>query len=377
MFPNSEQKIILLRWMDAYLIMYNKTIELIKISYRDKKKIPLDYKNLRTKFLKEDRNKIIENSQLTGFDFNMRVMTHILDGAIRLAVANYKSAITNFKNGHIRHFRIRYWRHNKLNKILDIDLQYFRGAMICPSVFKKPIYCELDNKEFDLNKIQNEYKAECKIQYNKLENKFYLFVPEYVKTTINKNKKIISLDPGIRTFMTGLSEKEVIKLGTNVSDKIKSKLRQTNTIEKNDNIPNKIKKKYEKRNNKKITNLVTEMHWKTIKYLIDNYSSILIGNMSVKGIVCNKTSKLTKMTKVIAQRMSFYTFRQRLEYKCESNRIHYKVVDERYTSKVCSNCGYIKKDLGGNKIYDCKSCKKIMDRDIQGCRGILIKTLEA
>jgi len=30
--------------------------------------------------------------------------------------------------------------------------------------------------------------------------------------------------------------------------------------------------------------------------------------------------------------LSYYTFRQRLEYKCKSKRINYKVVNESYTS---------------------------------------------
>ena len=37
--------------------------------------------------------------------------------------------------------------------------------------------------------------------------------------------------------------------------------------------------------NKKIRNLTDELHWKTINYLVKNYDTILIGNMSSKGIV--------------------------------------------------------------------------------------------
>ncbi len=49
------------------------------------------------------------------------------------------------------------------------------------------------------------------------------------------------------------------------------------------------------------------------------------------------------------------------------------MVDERYTSKVCSNCGNVKEDLKGSEIYDCSNCMCVMDRDVNGCRGIYIK----
>ena len=47
---------------------------------------------------------------------------------------------------------------------------------------------------------------------------------------------------------------------------------------------------------------------------------------------------------------------------------------ENYTSKACTNCGHIKQNLGGNKIYKCKKCKSVIDRDINGARNIYIKT---
>ena len=66
---------------------------------------------------------------------------------------------------------------------------------------------------------------------------------------------------------------------------------------------------------------------------------------------------------------------QKLQYKCAIKGINFMVVDERYTSKACSKCGHIHKDLRGNKIYKCSNCGIVLDRDVNGCRGILIKTI--
>ena len=56
---------------------------------------------------------------------------------------------------------------------------------------------------------------------------------------------------------------------------------------------------------------------------------------------------------------------------------HKRVIDttEEYTSKTCSVCGYLKLNLGGNKVFKCDRCQAIIDRDINGARNILIKYL--
>jgi len=49
----------------------------------------------------------------------------------------------------------------------------------------------------------------------------------------------------------------------------------------------------------------------------------------------------------------------------------------RDTSRVCSVCSNVKRDLGGNTTYNCNNCGFRMDRDVNGCRGILIKGMES
>ena len=82
------------------------------------------------------------------------------------------------------------------------------------------------------------------------------------------------------------------------------------------------------------------------------------------------------MTKRIGLHMSLFKFKERLQYKCNVKNNNYIEVNERYTSKMCSNCSNYKEDLGANKVYNCKNCKKIIDRDINAARNIYIKTLK-
>jgi IS605 OrfB family transposase len=116
------------------------------------------------------------------------------------------------------------------------------------------------------------------------------------------------------------------------------------------------------------------MHWKSINYLTKKYNTILIGDMSVKSII-RKNGVLNSMTKRIASAMSLYKFCERLKYKCSIKNVKYKMVNERYTSKCCSNCGTIKENLGGDMVYNCDICHIIQDRDVNACRNMCFKEL--
>lgn len=382
--PNKFQREILSQWMRSYICMYNETLKLFKKTFKfnenkqvpkeEKKKVSLSWKTLRSGDLKNIKNQIYEKSG-TDEKNKDKIYAHMLDGAIRLATANYKSALTNYKNGNIKHFRLRYWRHNRNIKILDVEPSCFNNGGIRGDYLKKlkAIY-KTKNKyrKFDLNKIPTEYKSECKLQFISNLKTWNLFVPTTIKAK-NEEKKneLIALDPGVRTFLTGISENHAVKIGTDTESTLKPIFNKIDKL--NSGIVNKKKRKILNKYRSKIKNKIDELHWKTINYLTQNFKNILIGDMSVKGITSNK-NHLPEMTKRVAYALSFFRFKQRLLYKCLLNGCNYYEVDEKYTSKTCSVCGNVKENLGGNEIYKCSACNSILDRDLNGCRGIYLKS---
>ena len=62
-----------------------------------------------------------------------------------------------------------------------------------------------------------------------------------------------------------------------------------------------------------------------------------------------------------------------MKYKCEWLGIEFIQVDRFYpSSKICSCCGYIKKDLKlSDRIYKCEKCGLEIDRDLNASINLM------
>lgn len=87
---------------------------------------------------------------------------------------------------------------------------------------------------------------------------------------------------------------------------------------------------------------------------------ICMEDLNVKGMMKNKY-----LSKSI-QEQGFGYFKTYITYKCEESGIQIYCVDRWYpSSKTCSCCGYIKKDLKlSDRIYICPNCGISIDRDV-------------
>ena len=86
-------------------------------------------------------------------------------------------------------------------------------------------------------------------------------------------------------------------------------------------------------------NKIDELLLKTIKYITNNYKNVIIENLSMKETTKKEKSKLSQELKRIGLMMRFSEFIKRLRYKCLINGIKIEIINEAYTSKVCSTCG--------------------------------------
>jgi putative transposase len=320
----------------------------------------LNFYNVR-KDLYEEKCKIRGNSS---------VYVNDIDQAINLACRNYKIAHKLYASGKIKKFRLRHWRKQKSSQYMDISHERFNNIGFVKKELGK-VKALYNGKKCDFSNVE----CWCKLIYK--NNKYYLYSPEKIKLTCpNANKNTIALDPGIRTFMTGISQNDTIEICDNLYDVVSKQLKRKDAIMGNEKIPINIKKNWERRINNKIKNKVNELHWKSINFLISNYKNIFIGNMSSKNI-SSKSYSLPKMCKRVALHANLFKYRERLKYKCFITGTNYKLVKEWMTSLTCSCCGNVKtkKELGTNKTYKCSLCSNIMDRDVNAARNMLLKCL--
>jgi putative transposase len=239
------------------------------------------------------------------------------------------------------------------------------------SFFNKESMCTRSLGKKLLNKSNLKYNTitkDCKLHYCKLNNRFTLLIPEEkTKKKRNKDNSFISIDPGIRTFLTCISNDKHIEVCTNMYGTLKKLLNKIDKVKKN---KNKVKYRL------KLKNKVTDLHWKSINFLMNqNKSTIVIGNWSTKQCV-SKKGTLNKMLKRVCLSLRYYEFLMKLRYKSNYNNISLKIQDESYTSKLCSTCGTINNKLGSSKVFNCLTCKTTHDRDVNACRNILMKSLD-
>ena len=110
----------------------------------------------------------------------------------------------------------------------------------------------------------------------------------------------------------------------------------------------------------RLTNTRTDYINKTVNEIVKTKPSyITIEDLNVKGMMKNR-----HLSKAIAQQ-KFYEFRMKLTNKCNFNNIELRIVNRFYpSSKTCSCCGNIKKDLKlSDRIYKCE-CGFELDRDL-------------
>ena len=164
---------------------------------------------------------------------------------------------------------------------------------------------------------------------------------------INKTQKIKKLEQKKRRIQRSISRKyEKNKKGESYC--------KTKNIEKKEEELLKI--------NHRLTNLRQNyVHQITTKIVKREPSFLCIEDLNVKGMMKNK-----HLSKVV-QEQSLGEFRQQLEYKCAWNGIPLVIADRFFpSSKLCSGCGTIKKDLKlSDRIYHCNQCGLVIDRDYQ------------
>lgn len=339
--------------------VYNRTLNDIKTNGSK-----IDFRTLRNKFVTKKNNPLIA-------DWELKTPKDIRAGSIRDLCKNYKTAFSHLKSGLITKFKMDYCR-KKSNPSIEIpknSIKIKNNKMFIFSTFLKT-GIKISNKQRKKNiKIEYYCRLQCK------NNNWYMCIPVNKKSIKeNKNNSVCSLDPGVRSFQTIYSEKEVVQIKPNnnilrlLRDKIDkfNSLRSKKIIRMN-HVKRRINKLYSR-----INNLIDDLHYKTIKYLTNNFKYIILPKFESQKLSGKIYDKRTNRNLI---GLKHYLFQCRLQDKCSLNKIKLDICTEEYTSKTCGKCGHCN-NIKSKDVLKCNNCSLIIDRDVNGSRNIFIKRIK-
>ena len=211
-------------------------------------------------------------------------------------------------------------------------------------------------------------------------DRYYVYIlveDDYIEVSKSTNEGV-GIDLGVKEFAVcseGSKFKNINKTSTfkKVEKKLKREQRKLSRKYESLKIRNKnikegratgqnIQKQIVKvqKLHQRLTNIRTNYINKTVSKIVKQKPSyVTIEDLNVKGMMKNKY-----LSKAIASQ-KFFEFKTKLMSKCKQNNIELRIVDRFYpSSKTCSNCGKIKKDLKlSDRIYKC-DCGFTIDRDL-------------
>ena len=430
MYPTAAQKGKLRMWYAASNRAYNSALDIVKgmpakanlIQVRKrvvpKESIPYDQRwvekvpsKIRARAVKQLVDAQHLNLKEKGFgNFKMRYRSYRKDpkGTIILEKAFARD------NGPLHHFSSYDGRQSSC-KQKKHALMY-----MAPSCFQESENGILiQDRHWLIDKLleDGKLKEDGKIMWDKRTNRWYLIVliDKEVKKKYSEaqdhDTKVVSLDPGVRSFNTFYSPDgshgELLIGATNVAmgmckkmDKIRSDMDKIHENHKRDL---QLMKEGGSEGGEQGSRIIgvttyashrstlahmrhrfhalsarlrdwrTNAHYDAINFLLGRYNQVLIPEFQSKRMAAKAERNISSQTVRRMFTMSHFMFRSRLIGKAEldENKM-VRVIGEPGTSKTCGNCGHWNSKLGGSKTYNCLNCGIVLDRDVNGARNNML-----
>jgi transposase len=279
-------------------------------------------------------------------------------------------------------------KHNNINKVLDNNIKNISSNIFLPTdnnIKKVLVAKTLDENWLGASKFINADTSNRNLklidereQERKFQNKYKFMKAR--SENILKNKNICAIDPGTMIFLTIFTDNSVEIIGKDVINIILkkclkidklifqiNKCKDDGTFVLNSKKRNGINKKICKIL-KKINFIKEELHNKAIKYLTDNFSKIIISPFEEQ--TCGK---LYSDLAIDNCNLNFFVFLKKLKAKCIEFDITLVIDNEYLTTKTCTNCGNINKNVNiKNRKIECSKCNIIIDRDFNASRNMLL-----
>ena len=359
-------------WSDHSRYSYNKAINFINNSSSEKDIAFRNFYDTKPENINvfysdfELRDLITPKEVCSRIPWILQTPKGIREGAVFEAKENLRKCLTNFKNGHINHFKLRF--KSKKNSKWTITVPHDSI-----NVYEKAVgIYEGRTTHFRVRTTEKigEINSDCMIHFDGLS--YFICVPFTVEKKTNSQNWFAALDPGSRKFQTIYcpDEETYVYLGERASDALYKNLITLDNLLSNKNSKNGLKiKKLRLR----IENLQKELHCKSINFLCNSYQNIYIPKLTRNNDIIRKVRRKLR-TKTVRRMvvLGHCKFVERLKTKAEEfTNVKVHIISEEYTSQKCLRCNGLTKTT--KEIFNCDFCNLKVDRDILGSTNILLK----
>ena len=363
--PNNKQLTKLFQYAGCTRFAYNWTLA------REQENYELD-----SKFLSDNelRKEFTQLKKQENYKWLNKISNNVTKQAIKDACNSYK----RFFKGQSKYPKFKSKKHSKQSFYQDNVKIQFTDTHVKIEGFAT----SRKNNKQKLNWIKLCEKGRIPTNCKYMNPRFtydglHWYISVSIKVDDNTDiptKKGVGIDLGIKDLAVcsdGNTYKNINK--TNKVKQIEKRRRRLQrSISRKYNM-NKEGERYKKTSNiikrekellkviKRLTNIRhNHLHQITSEIIKRKPSFICIEDLNVSGMMKNK-----HLSKAI-QQQGFYEFRRQIEYKSNWNNILVVIADRFFpSSKLCSCCRMINKDLKlSDRIYRC-DCGNIIDRDYQ------------
>ena len=371
LLPNTQQDQILKKWMGAARWTYNQGVAFLlqnaKSRFWHSAKL---LKHFREQFINKESPLVLQNPWVLEIPYDVR------DEAARDLTKAVSSTLQLLKSGHIKHFKMQFRSKKKDTSSISVLKKHWKDGKLFPRSLGKSSLNSFEH-------IPPVLPGDCRM-YKTRTGKYYLCLLKPLDRRPENqgpSPRALIIDPGVRTFLTGYDPsgymyewgagdmKRLYRLRM-ICSKLQSRSSEV-CHNKRYKMQRAMRRIYDK-----MKNLIADIHRKSIKWIVENFTYVLLPKFDSSQMVKRNKRKIGKRTawEMLAWRP--YRFRTRLQSKVQEYPwCHVSICTEEYTSKTCGCCGAVNTKLGAKKVFSCVQCGYKTDRDFNGARNIWLKEL--
>lgn len=351
LYPNEEQKVLIAKHLGSCRFIYNYALDKKVRAYQT------DKTNLSRFDIQADLPNMKKSEEYCW-------LKEVNSLSLQASLANLDSAYTKFFREHKGFPRFKSKKDSKQSFSIpqNTRVDFANGRIFIPK-FKGGIKTKFHRtfegivKSSTISRTATgKYFVSILVEVNE---------PDVPMKPICENKAV-GIDLGIKTFA-------VLSDGTEIPNPkhLKQSLDKVKKLQRSLSHKNKGSKNRDKARRKlalaheQVTNRRNDFLHKVTSYLVNNYDTICLEDLNVKGIV--KNHHLAQALEDIA----IGTFNTLLEYKAKERGVNILRIGRfEPSSKMCT-CGYINHNLTlAMREWICPKCSSIHDRDLLAANNI-------